>query len=87
MLLIDLLHPMLLIVNDGCCEGQAALHAQMRQRDDEHALCTVGLDVANDATFIACVRDIRNGLRGLDVTGFRCRARSSISSGIKAPRR
>ena len=53
----QLLHTMLLIIEHSRGKGEFAGYSYVSERDDNHALGILGLDVADDAAHIAEVRD------------------------------
>ena len=53
LLLIQLLHPMLLVIDDGRCEGQGTMRPDMRQRDEDCVSSFLGEDMTDDTALIA----------------------------------
>src|SRR6266699_593511 len=52
---------MLLVIGDGCRKRRGTRHPNMSQGDEECFLLIQRDDVAHDSTFIAGIRQVRNG--------------------------
>jgi hypothetical protein len=75
---------MLLIVEHGRREGERAAHAHVGKRDQDRAVGVLRLDVADDSPTSPRYETSETVSMDLMATGFCCRARCSIRSGIKA---
>src|SRR5271166_178679 len=65
-LLLELLHPMLLVVEHRRRKRIIPRHAQMRQRSDHGVFVALGKDMTDNASFVAGVGDLRYDLPGAD---------------------
>ena len=61
-LLFHFLHPMLLIVGNGCGERHGPRHVEVSEGDNEYFSLFRRYDMAHDATFVAGIRQVGHGV-------------------------
>jgi hypothetical protein len=63
-LLLQLLYPMVVIIGDCSSERHRSRHPDLGKENDECISSFRGDDMVYDATFVACIRKVRDDLRG-----------------------